>query len=852
MNSNKLVQATFGLPLSDALNITNIVTTSGDGGWFGQTNVTHDGQAAARTAPILLHTPTASSSSLQTTVTLAHDGTVSFWWRSDSPGNTIFVIDNNRVFVALRSLSGVTPWAQKTSFLPAGTHTLSWTYTHGSDRSELPEYSVTPLDAVFLDEVVVREYANTNEDLDADGLPDLWEYKYFDTLAYGAADDPDNDGVSNLSEWQDGTIPTSGSSVYPRLTYITEGGGNLTASPPLAKYTYGQTITNSAAPVSGWDFFTWLGPFLTQTSITPKTNNPAAATLYRSQTIWGIFELPLAQVTDSPGFTWTGGGDLGWYGQTNFSRDGVSAAQSGPVGFTGQSWMETTVQGPGTLTFWWKVDSSTNADVLYFLLNSNVQLPAVSGVVDWQQQTLLLGNGPQTLRWLFARGHGTDTNRLAAAWVDQVQYLTGPTPPQFVQQPSSQTVLGTSNAFIQVLAQGTPPIAYQLFHGAAQYGTPTTNSTLVISNVQAAFAGSWSVQASNQYNTAMSSPFTLNVLPVPPLNDPFAGRFTFVGLSNAVTAYNFGATFEPGESGVQTGYGGASVWWSWMAPQSGTYRGVALATNSGNYLVLGVYSGSSVSSLTLIGSGFGASVSTNAQTVDQAEAFFNAVGGAQYAVSVDTEVGIGEWFSLWMEFIPTPGNDLFANRFPLSGDSASGISQNASATIEPGEPSPYLGAPPTNSVWWTWTAPRSGPARVSSLGSSFLPIIAVYTGNVLSSLTKIGSAAGGGPLGETVLDFNAVAGTAYQIAVDSFSGVGNIHVNVALNIPSFGSATFSQGSIGFSIQGPAGASYVVEQSADLQAWTSLTNGVLSVNGTATFQDAVKPGLVGRFYRIRLN
>jgi hypothetical protein len=44
----------------------------------------------------------------------------------------------------------------------------------------------------------------------------------------------------------------------------------------------------------------------------------------------------------------------------------------------------------------------------------------------------------------------------------------------------------------------------------------------------------------------------------------------------------------------------------------------------------------------------------------------------------------------------------------------------------------------------------------------------------------------------------------------------------------------------------------VEQSADLQTWTSLTNGVLSVSGSANFQDAVKPGLVGRFYRIRLN
>ena len=46
------------------------------------------------------------------------------------------------------------------------------------------------------------------DDLDEDGLPDDWELTFFDNITiYGAEDDPDNDGMSNLAEYQNGTDP---------------------------------------------------------------------------------------------------------------------------------------------------------------------------------------------------------------------------------------------------------------------------------------------------------------------------------------------------------------------------------------------------------------------------------------------------------------------------------------------------------------------------------------------------------------------------------------------------------------------------------------------------------------------
>ena len=45
-------------------------------------------------------------------------------------------------------------------------------------------------------------------DTDGDGLPDIWETKYFGDLRYGANDDPDHDGLTNLQEYRHHTNPT--------------------------------------------------------------------------------------------------------------------------------------------------------------------------------------------------------------------------------------------------------------------------------------------------------------------------------------------------------------------------------------------------------------------------------------------------------------------------------------------------------------------------------------------------------------------------------------------------------------------------------------------------------------------
>ena len=113
------------------------------------------------------------------------------------------------------------------------------------------------------------------------------------------------------------------------------------------------------------------------------------------------------------------------------------------------------------------------------------------------------------------------------------------------------------------------------------------------------------------------------------------------------------------------------------------------------------------------------------------------------------------------------GNDNFENASELSAVS---LANNSDATAQAGEPGYYYSSSASKSLWWKWTAKKSGTVNVSTVGSSFDTLLSVYTGNTVSALSLVGDNDDSGGDGASWLQFSAVAGTTYRIAVDGASG----------------------------------------------------------------------------------
>jgi hypothetical protein len=125
---------------------------------------------------------------------------------------------------------------------------------------------------------------------------------------------------------------------------------------------------------------------------------------------------------DDSGLDWVTWGNAAWFGQTNITHSGQSAVQSGVIGNFQESLLQTTVTGPGRLTFWWKVSSEFNYDFLEFNLAG--QAYHISGELDWQRQVFPVPQGSQTLIWRYYKDQNTSIGA-DAGWVDGVTFEPG-------------------------------------------------------------------------------------------------------------------------------------------------------------------------------------------------------------------------------------------------------------------------------------------------------------------------------------------------------------------------------------------------------------------------------------------
>lgn len=212
--------------------------------------------------------------------------------------------------------------------------------------------------------------------------------------------------------------------------------------------------------------------------------------------------------------------------------------------------------------------------------------------------------------------------------------------------------------------------------------------------------------------------------------------------------------------------------------------------NSAFDTTLAVYTGSQLASLALVAENDEADL---ANPSAGSSVLFTATAGQTYQIAVDgyrfVDGTVAEGAVALGLYQGTPpalgGNDQFANRFPIVGQTNTVIGSNTNATKEAGEPA-HAGNDGGRSVWWTWTAPASTPVRFDTVGSSFDTVLAVYAGSAMNVLTLVDADSHSGVGGRSVVTFEAVQGVEYQIAVDGFNnGDGPENGRVVLNLRQF-------------------------------------------------------------------
>jgi hypothetical protein len=199
---------------------------------------------------------------------------------------------------------------------------------------------------------------------------------------------------------RDGTVVTDG----PGVTGATTATLTLTNVQPAQAGAYTVKITNDGGSVTS-----------TPATLVVNTVPPPPP------------QLTLGEALDNTTLVFATTGDSPWTAQTAVSRDGVDAARSGQILDNQTSSLTTTVTGPATVSFSWKVSSEATFDFLRVAVDGVVQ-DEISGEVDWATKTVTVPAGNHTIAWTYSKdrsvARGQDTG-----WIDQVTTRAAPPPP---------------------------------------------------------------------------------------------------------------------------------------------------------------------------------------------------------------------------------------------------------------------------------------------------------------------------------------------------------------------------------------------------------------------------------------
>ncbi len=197
-----------------------------------------------------------------------------------------------------------------------------------------------------------------------------------------------------------------------------------------------------------------------------------------------------------------------------------------------------------------------------------------------------------------------------------------------------------------------------------------------------------------------------------------------------------------------------------------------------------------------------------------------------------------------------PGNDSFASATGIAGASGNITGTTRSATRETGEPRPLsVWGNNGSSIWYSWTATDTGTLSLSTVGSNYDTMLAIYTGSAVRALTVLPGGANddfGTGLTSSV-SVNVTAGTTYRIVIDGYRRTsGNTKLNWLLTPTAPVNDTFDQATAITGSQGSVAGStaFASRESGEpthggsgaasvWYSWTALDHGVVSLFTTGS-------------------
>lgn len=210
-----------------------------------------------------------------------------------------------------------------------------------------------------------------------------------------------------------------------KLTLITQGSGqgSVTSNPPgincgtgcASSYPENTKVVLTAQTLDGSTFQGW-GGACSGTSLSCEVTMAAS----REVTV-SFSGVSLGKALDNTILNWTTAGDVPWVGQLQKFYFGNSAAVSGVIKHGQESTIQTTVTGPGKLSFYWQVSSELNDTYTFEGAGSS---SIISGTVNWTQKSVDIPAGTHVLKWTYAKDSDI-TQGSDSAWLDRVEYTRG-------------------------------------------------------------------------------------------------------------------------------------------------------------------------------------------------------------------------------------------------------------------------------------------------------------------------------------------------------------------------------------------------------------------------------------------